>query len=272
MSFKFKEEEFTTIGTFQYAKQNNFNGKDKNGKTLKKNGGKGKKWNKADVKKGCTRSVVQGKKLSNETNDDKLEKLMAKLELEQKEKAKLKSELSTANKLAKNLQIELDIALRESRERQKQIEKYKLTNSPPKDKYGFTTRKQYRKWLMDHGFNLNGQDVNHIIASQHGGADHIDNYLYTTGNKYNRGIKGDFDAFNCSQAGKEMTKRAIAACKLAEKLKDVCPNAVEKRAGNKKRTYWSEGVHAGKTAEELIEQGQNWFRTFRLNLRNANKK
>ena len=270
MNFAYKESEFATKKSYQHAIEHGFNGKNKDNKKVKKSGAK-KQWTMADVKKGCTKSMQQKQAAKTEkTITNLMQKLKVnekELRVNKKENNNLKKKIANLDQKVLTLQEKLVAAKRRAKEMQKKVDRFKKNNAPPRDKYGFTKRSTYRKWLKDHGFDLEGQDVNHIIACDNGGADHVDNYFYTTGVKYNRSIKAEFDAFNCTQAGLEMTKRAIEACKLAEKLKDVCPNAVEKRGGNKKRTYWSEGVHAGKTAAQLIAQGNNWFRTMRLNLR-----
>merc|ERR1719158_1632446 len=64
-------------------------------------------------------------------------------------------------------------------------------------------RKEYADTLKNLGLDLSGQDVFHIIANEHGGADHPDNYLYALGETFNRTIGSKFDALNCFLAGKE---------------------------------------------------------------------
>jgi hypothetical protein len=71
------------------------------------------------------------------------------------------------------------------------------------------SRKQYAKVLKKAGLDLTGQDVFHIIANSHGGADHPDNYLYALGSTFNRTIGDKHDAFNCFLAGKEKTEKAV---------------------------------------------------------------
>jgi hypothetical protein len=152
----------------------------------------------------------------------------------------------------KNLQKQFDKLM-------KQFIKLKNDTAMPKDQYGFTKRDQFRNFLRKNGFNISGQDVHHIIASHNGGCDHVDNYLYTAGQGYNRGHGANFDALHCRQAGLQAVERAIAACKLAERLK----HGVEDRGKNGKVVYWSHGPHAGKTAKMLVAEGSNWFRDAR---------
>jgi hypothetical protein len=144
----------------------------------------------------------------------------------------------------------------------KQFKALRSKTTLPRDEHGFTTTQQFRRFLIQNGFDVEGQDVHHIIASHHGGADHVDNYLYTAGQSFNRGHGANFDALHCHQAGVHQVRRAIKACKRAERLK----HGVALRHKSKV-TYWSEGPHNRKTAEALVAEGSEWFRAARRHQR-----
>jgi hypothetical protein len=98
--------------------------------------------------------------------------------------------------------------------------------APPET--GEMSRKQYAKVLKDAGLDLTGQDVFHIIANSHGGADHPDNYLYALGSTFNRTIGDKHDAFNCFLAGKEKTEKAVRVSMKYGNAKDPRGKEIKK--------------------------------------------
>ena len=114
----------------------------------------------------------------------------------------------------------------------------------------FIGRDDYRKHLEKHHL-LIGKDergraedteVAHIIANANGGPDHVDNYLFVYGGRFNRSTKENFDHIQCYLAGKDRAIRAVeVALRVAE---DETLQTKEKKyiewRGNKRPTIFTE--------------------------------
>jgi hypothetical protein len=72
------------------------------------------------------------------------------------------------------------------------------------------SRADYRKLLKGVGLLEDDQDVYHIISSENGGADHMDNYHYAQNGSWNRAIGANHDYINCFLAGKLKSEKAVA--------------------------------------------------------------
>jgi len=163
---------------------------------------------------------------------------------------------------------QLQNELSAERSRMADIER-KLVAAERKLENKFLSRKQYRDYLEKVcGLELDDMDVFHIIATRHGGPDHVDNYLYALGSGFNRQISDKLDSLNCYIAGKEKTKAAVAiALKVASD-----PNLhkhVERR--NTSRVLYTEGVHRNKTGEMLYKEGNDLIRLLRNEVRNQSR-
>ena len=125
----------------------------------------------------------------------------------------------------------------------------------------FMSRADYRKLLQDAGLDLEGKDVFHIIASNHGGPDHTDNYLFALGTGFNRGISDRLDELNCYIAGKEATRKAVdIAMRVARD--PTLHKHIDKR-GRATGTLYTVGAHGGKDWEVLYAKGSDYMRTLR---------
>ena len=84
-------------------------------------------------------------------------------------------------------------------------------NAPIKIPHTTMKREEYRRYLIKllGKEALKGQDVFHIIADSHGGANHPDNFLYALGSPFNRTIGDRHDALNCFLAGQEKALKAV---------------------------------------------------------------
>ena len=76
------------------------------------------------------------------------------------------------------------------------------------------SRADYRKLLKGVGLLEDDQDVYHIIASEKGGADHMDNYHYAQNGSWNRAIGANHDYINCFLAGKLKSEKAVAISRV----------------------------------------------------------
>ena len=105
------------------------------------------------------------------------------------------------------------------------------------------SRAAYRKLLKNAGLLEDDQDVYHIISSENGGADHMDNYHYAQNGSWNRAIGANHDYINCFLAGKLKSEKAVVISRV-------------------------QGSYDGPDAEELYKLGANAMR----DLRAANRK
>ena len=201
---------------------------------------------------------LKAMKLGDKEKDKSIKQLKKAMQLAKKEQ----------DKIIKQQQKELEQQEKQIQALRKQFDSFKEQFKVQTNKDGFTTRKHYRQFLERCGLDIEGQHVHHIIAAANGGCDHVDNFLFTVGASYNSSNKDNHDPEHCYTAGLPKVRKAIDACKLAEQLQ----SNVEKR--NKKKTsvtYWSQGIHRGKTAEDLVTEGNNWYRDGRTAARIANK-
>ena len=125
----------------------------------------------------------------------------------------------------------------------------------------FMSRADYRKLLQNAGLDTEGKDVFHIIASNHGGPDHTDNYLFALGTGFNRGISDRLDELNCYIGGREATRKAVDIA-----LRVARDPTLHKHIDKRKRataTLYTVGAHAGKDGEALYKKGCDYMRTLR---------
>ena len=120
-------------------------------------------------------------------------------------------------------------------------------------------RKEYADTLKNLGLDLSDQDVFHIIANEHGGADHPDNYLYALGKSFNRSIGSKFDALNCFLAGKE---KALKAIKISEEI----GNRDDPR-GKPVKKYIRKAASLEEECSRLIGEGQSMISSLRAEMR-----
>ena len=133
---------------------------------------------------------------------------------------------------------------------------------------GFMTCKQYQTILKRFGLielcpgnAADGQQVFHIIAAAHGGPDHTDNYLYALGGSFNQSVGEHLDTVNCFMAGKAKARKAVA---IAEKVAKDPSLHKHIRPGTKGIRLYTEGMHKGRTADELFAKGKSLFSAVRL--------
>jgi hypothetical protein len=112
------------------------------------------------------------------------------------------------------------------------------------------SKSSYRTKLKDLGLVEVDQDVFHIIAGHHGGADHPDNYDFVRGRKWNQAISSNYDYINCYLAGETKCEKAVA---ISKQLGNFCDS---KRSKNHK-------YYTGSSAAELHKLGEDALRDFR---------
>jgi len=98
---------------------------------------------------------------------------------------------------------------------------------------------------------IEGQHVFHIIAREHGGADHPHNYLYCLNGKFNQIIGSKYDDFNCFLAGLEKAKKAI---EISQRLGNT-----PKKGKPHKKYAWKYSSVVEVESKRLYGEGQKFF-------------
>ena len=126
------------------------------------------------------------------------------------------------------------------------------------------TTAKYAKHLRSLGLDLQDQDVFHIIASENGGADHPDNYLYALGSTFNRSIGANYDELCCFLAGKAKAKKAV---EISMRL----GNTPRNKKKPQKKYQGTVSTVAEVEAQHLFHRGQALMYAVRAEKRRQNK-
>lgn len=97
------------------------------------------------------------------------------------------------------------------KEARKQARSSRIVSAIPNEPMSTGTYKAHLIRLNVIAASDNDVDVFHIVANEHGGADHPDNYNIAQGSGYNRSIGSRFDDLNLYFAGKDRSTKAIQA-------------------------------------------------------------
>ena len=133
----------------------------------------------------------------------------------------------------------------------------------------FMSQQAYAKMLSKQGFieldkssPHQGQHVFHIIAAANGGPNHTDNYLYALGGQFNVTIGDKLDHLNCAIAGLAKATKAVAISVQVARDPSLHVN-IRKGPGQAAPTLYTEGIHRGKSAEDLVNAGMDIVRNVR---------
>ena len=171
---------------------------------------------------------------------------------ESRNEARLQAELRSFSARLRRANIEIE-QMEESVEKIKADQKNKrrqIIQIPDKCMTTATYANHLKRLLG--GDALKGQHVFHIIASENGGADHPDNYLFCLNSVFNQAIRHVYDDFNCFLAGKEKTIKAI---KVSQRL----GNKPRRNGKPQKKYAWKYSSVVEEESERLYGEGQKFF-------------